>query len=111
MDRFDELKQRYAQALPQKADEIDFAWRRFDADLDNTAAREALHQAVHRLSGSAAAYGFEDLGDLAQSVDSVFSDWLASAPFERPSSMSLHLSLRDGVAELVAALRAHPVTI
>jgi chemotaxis protein histidine kinase CheA len=109
MDRFDELKQRYAQALPDKADQIDTAWQRFVADPANVDARRELHQIVHRLSGSAAAYGFEELGDLAQAVDSVFSDWLAQSEFERAPPAALHRTLRAGVVELLAALRTHDV--
>lgn len=109
MDRFEELKQHYAQALPQKADQIDAAWKRFVIDPASVDARIELHQTVHRLSGSAAAYGFEELGDLARAVDSVFSDWLAQPEFDRPPLTASLRTLSAGVAELLVALRTHAV--
>jgi len=109
MDRFEELRQRYVESLPRKADQIDAAWRHFVLDPGNVDARITLHQAVHRLSGSAAAYGFEELGDLAQAVNSVFSDWLEQPPFEGLALTASLRTLSAGVTELLVALRTHTV--
>ena len=49
--RFEDLKQRYADALPTKAQEIAELWHIFRSRPDDAAARAALHQGVHRLSG------------------------------------------------------------
>jgi HPt (histidine-containing phosphotransfer) domain-containing protein len=106
MDRFEELKQRYTQAFPQKADQIDAAWKRLVIDPASAEARVALHQAVHRLIGSAAAYGFEELGDLAQVVDDELADWVAQSEFDRPPLTASLRTLSAGIAELLVALRS-----
>lgn len=106
MDRFEELKERYALSLPQKTAELDAAWQRFAEAPHDAEARRALHQCVHRLSGSAPAFGLEEVGDAAQAVDSVFSDWMAVPEFERAAPTQLRQRLVDGVAELIGTLRA-----
>ena len=106
MDRFEELKARYARSLPQKATELAAAWQQFAADPHDAEARRTLHLCVHRLSGSAPAFGFEDVGDVAQVVDGQFSDWLVLPEFERPAPAALKQAIGDGVADLVAILRA-----
>jgi HPt (histidine-containing phosphotransfer) domain-containing protein len=103
--RYEELKQRYALALPQKAVDIEAAWTAFCADPADAAGLGRLHQAVHRLSGSAPAYGFEDVGAAAQSVDAVFSEWMAAAEFARPAPQQLAQSLSVGICELLSELR------
>ena len=105
MLRYEELKERYALALPQKAVDIEAAWIAFCADPADAPKRGCLHQAVHRLSGSAPAYGFEDIGAAAQGVDAVFSEWMAAAEFARPAPQQLVDGLRAGIRQLLEALR------
>jgi len=108
--RYEALKERYALALPQKAADIEAAWTAFCADPTDVAGRSRLHQAVHRLSGSAPAYGFEDLGVAAQGVDTVFSEWMAAPEFSRPAPQQLVDSLGAGIQHLLLALRgARPI--
>jgi HPt (histidine-containing phosphotransfer) domain-containing protein len=103
--RFEELQERYAQALPQKAEELAAAWTAFSDDPADPAKRSALHLAVHRLSGSAPAYGFDQLGAVAQRVDTVFSEWLGQPEFARPPAETLAAALAEGVPTLIASLR------
>lgn len=107
MDRFEELKLRYARSLPQKATELAAAWARFSADADDAQARRALHQCVHRLSGAAPAFGLEQLGDAAQAVDGQFSDWMALPEFERLAPVLLQRAIAADMTILLAAMHAH----
>jgi hypothetical protein len=103
--RFEDLKQRYAEALPTKAQEIAALWNAFRATPDDAAARAALHQGVHRLSGSAPAYGFEDVGLAAQRADACLSDWIALPVFARPALDELVHALGGNMDALLEALR------
>src|SRR6185436_2412044 len=107
MDRFEELKLRYARSLSQKATELATAWIEFSADPDDAQARRTLHQCVHRLSGSAPAFGLEELGDAAQLVDGQFSDWMAVPEFERLTPPLLQRAIATDMTNLLAAMRSH----
>jgi len=59
------LHARYAASLMAKRDEMMKAWRAARAAPDDAEACAALHTRLHRLCGSAPAYGYARLGDLA----------------------------------------------
>lgn len=100
MGRLEELRQRYAESFPAKATELAAAWQAFL--VDSAAGFAALHQSVHRLAGSASAYGFEELGVIAQRADDVLAKWsdVEALP------VTLTEQLEPHVTALVAALRA-----
>ena len=60
---------------------------------------------MHRLCGSAGAYGFEEVGDLARAVVNVFADWRAQPPLDGLALTASLRTLSAGVSELLAALR------
>ncbi|MBN8728272.1 MAG: hypothetical protein J0H15_11315 [Xanthomonadales bacterium] len=61
----DALRARYAASLLAKRDEVAAAWQAACAAPADATARATLHTHVHRLCGSATAYGYARLGDLA----------------------------------------------
>ena len=68
--RFAELHARYAASLPAKRRALDAAWQAFASAPDEGTFRE-LQLAVHRLAGSARAYGYVSLGARAQAADAL----------------------------------------
>lgn len=104
MDRLEELRRHYAESLPAKGAELVSAWQAFHADPASGVA--ALHQAVHRLAGSAPAYGFDDIGTIAQRADAVFSEWLGLSASLRAPPATLIEPLEPRIAALVAVLAA-----
>ena len=102
VERFDALRQRYAQSLPFKAAEIATLWRSLEESPDSPTV-DALQQAVHRLSGSAPAYGYEAIGAAAQWLDLQLSEWLSSPADERQPVDALRQSLSLGVRSLFSA--------
>ncbi|HQW81323.1 MAG: Hpt domain-containing protein [Rhodanobacteraceae bacterium] len=63
------LHARYLASFPNKRDELQAAlsaWRQAPAAIDRIVA---LHLLVHNLAGSAGAYGFDTLADVARSAD------------------------------------------
>jgi HPt (histidine-containing phosphotransfer) domain-containing protein len=99
----EELRQRYAQSLPQKGRDIARQWQACDAAPQDRRALVELHQQVHRLSGSAPAYGFDELGALAQPIDAAIAEWLARNAEGREQAELLRL-IEPRVRALVTAL-------
>lgn len=73
--RFDRLRQRYAASLTRKRQDLDAAWRRLQADPHDARACADLQDQVHRLAGSAPAYGYEAIGLLAREADRLLTAW------------------------------------
>jgi len=83
MDAKAELLARYRQSLPEKLKDLALAWEAWLADPDQGLARERFHTLVHKLAGSAPAYGYEDLGREARRIDSALQSWVGDAPEAR----------------------------
>lgn len=103
--RLQALRRQYAQSLPQKADELTRAWAQFRAAPGDRAAATGLHACVHRLSGSAPAYGFDAIGAAAQPADALLSGWI-NAPTDDAAAAALFQALTPHIQTLLAALRA-----
>lgn len=93
--RFDDLRARYAASLKRKQQALAAAWRDLAAAPDDDALRRELQLQIHRLAGSALAYGYERIGESARAADVVLHGWEALAP-----------PLRDTPAGLVERLAA-----
>lgn len=91
--RFKQLRDRYVESLPQKRAVIDACWQALQINPDDVALYSQLRQQAHRLSGSGAGYGFEDISKAAQSIDKQISAW------NLESTTVIHLS-NDQFAEL-----------
>lgn len=76
MDKLDELRLRYWRSLPLKAQDIAAHWERVRQAPEDRVRLAELHQQVHRLTGSAPAYGFETVGALARPIDQRLAEWL-----------------------------------
>ncbi len=105
MDKLDELRLRYLRSLPQKCDDIRAQWDLLRQRPHEQALLVELHQQVHRLSGSAPAYGFDDIGALARPLDQRLSEWLRAEVGERDAVSDLIGTLAVPVAALAQALR------
>ncbi len=102
--RFDDLHARYAASLARKFEVLDAAWRAFEASPHDDAHRRELETHVHRLAGSALAYGYERLGERARTADQLMHGWDESTPETRgpPAVFAQHLAapLRQLLDEL-----------
>jgi CheY-like chemotaxis protein len=103
-DRYQQLLTRYAESLPQKLSEITAAWTELRANPRSTVARDQLRQRAHKLSGSAAAYGFEQIGKPARLLDTRLARWLAAPLEEPPTDAGVLAALEDDVNALCCAL-------
>lgn len=73
--RFDDLRARYAASLEYKREALAAAWGAFAAAPADEGLRRDVQMQIHRLAGSAAAYGYERLGESARAADAVVQDW------------------------------------
>ncbi len=69
--RLDILQRRYHASLSTKRYEIETAWLAVRADSRDLDHRTMLAGLVHRLAGSAESYGYVEVGNLAERVDSM----------------------------------------
>lgn len=63
------LRERYANSLGHKRAALAQAWQAFAADPCDIASRRELSMQLHRLCGSAGAYGYADIGERACAAD------------------------------------------
>lgn len=103
---FDLLHQRYVDSFARKREEIEQAWKRMLLMPDEEAARADLQRLVHRLSGSAPAYGFDALGALARTVDERLAAWQRTPAHRREPTITLANDLQAPIRSLLAAFTA-----
>jgi len=107
--RLERLHQRYANSLRAKSAALADAWRAFAASPDDAACARELSMQVHRLCGSAAAYGYRRLGESACAADRLIADELA---MQEPSSGdALVRRFASGVQDVLAELAAASATL
>lgn len=104
MDKLEELRLRYLHSLAQKGRDLESQWQRLQAQSQDRSLLVELHQLVHRLSGSAPAYGFDDIGALARPVDLRIAEWLRSDSAGREHTEQLVQGLAAPVAALIQSL-------
>jgi CheY-like chemotaxis protein len=107
-ERFDLLRARYANSLGDKQRALAQAWAAFAAAPSDAAARDDLQQQLHRLCGSALAYGYARLGDDACLADSLLRRWGELAPALRDAPSDLLEHLLASVQAVLAGLSEVP---
>lgn len=75
--RFEQLRVQYARSLQDKRAALEHAWRAFEAAPRNDSLRRELATLLHRLAGSAGAYGFASIGERARAADGCMTGQLA----------------------------------
>jgi CheY-like chemotaxis protein len=103
-ERFELLRARYAASLDDKQRSLAQAWSTFAAAPSDSAVRTELQQQLHRLCGSAHAYGYVLLGDHACVADGLMRRWESCPPGLRESPDELLARLDAPVAALLAGL-------
>lgn len=110
--RFDDLRARYAASLQRKRDALAGAWNAFSPDPGDDGRRREVQTHVHRLAGSAPAYGYERLGEAARAADAALHEWdaLAAPLRDAPQVLLARLALpmQRLLDELDLAIRESP---
>lgn len=75
-EQFEALRKRYAAQIGERVVAIHAAWNQLvQSDWDKTAGVD-LRQLAHKLAGSAAMFGFANLGAVARDIDLRLKEWL-----------------------------------
>jgi HPt (histidine-containing phosphotransfer) domain-containing protein len=106
MEGFESLVQMYREALPEKCAALEQEWRAIQAGDPPEPMALALRRQLHQLSGSAGAYGYEAMGEMARELEKRWVQWLALAPDARPDAKQLCAEFGPLMNTLCAALRA-----
>jgi HPt (histidine-containing phosphotransfer) domain-containing protein len=67
--RLAELGARYRASLPIKRASVELAWQSLCAKASDPVRLDSLQRVVHRIAGSAASYGYDEIGSLAALAD------------------------------------------
>ena len=86
MEGFDALVQMYREALPEKRAALELEWRTILAGGAAEPAAQALRRQLHQLAGSAGAYGYDAMGEMARALEKRWVQWLNLAPEARPDA-------------------------
>ncbi len=75
-EQFAALRQRYAAQLSERVAAILSAWQHLEQSQWDKSVGLEVRQLVHKLAGSAAMFGFADLGAVAHEIDLGLQTWL-----------------------------------
>ena len=99
------LRARYAGSLAAKRDALVNAWQGCVGESAGVASRRELAVQVHRLCGSAAAYGYGELGECACAADRLLASPVSPAPDALSTAMH---ALIDALKYAAASVQATP---
>jgi HPt (histidine-containing phosphotransfer) domain-containing protein len=106
MQGFEELQLMYRGALCEKIALLEADWRALLAGAEPEAHALSLRRQLHQLSGSAGAYGFDAMGEMARELEKSWVQWLAPPLDRRADALALTLRLDPLMRTLLEALRA-----
>lgn len=106
MEGFDELQRMYRESLPEKRVALQTAWKALQSDADAGTPAQALKYQLHQLAGSAGAYGYEAMGEMARGLEKRIVQWLVPPAPERSAARGLAAELAPLMNLLFAAITA-----
>ncbi|WP_298403694.1 response regulator [uncultured Chloroflexus sp.] len=106
-EQFEALRRRYASQIGDRVEAIVTAWRQLEqSQWDKTVGMEA-RQLAHKLAGSAAMFGFADLGAVAREIDIGLKEWLEH---DQPLDVAAYHALAQQVRLLQRMVKEGKVT-
>lgn len=102
-DPLEALFAEYREKLPRRRRALAALWKRLPEDDESAGVCAELRLQVHRLAGSAGAFGFDRLSAAAREVDQRLKAWLFTAPALRPPQACLIADLSAPFAALLDA--------
>ncbi len=72
------LRESYIARLPDKIGQIEAAWQALNHDWNNETAQTML-MGVHKLSGSGASYGFQQISETARALEIFMSELIENS--------------------------------
>jgi HPt (histidine-containing phosphotransfer) domain-containing protein len=105
MEGFEELQRMYREVLPEKRDALQREWNAILAGAPPQAHADALRRQLHQLSGSAGAYGFDAMGEMARELEKAWVQWLAAGAATRTEAHAVCERHAASMQTLLEALR------
>lgn len=102
-DSLEALLAEYRERLPQRRRALLALWQRLPEDDEHGGVCAELRLQVHRLAGSAGAFGFDRISTAARRVDHLLKGWLFTPAAVRPPLTHLIAELSAPFAELLSA--------
>lgn len=99
------LQQRYRDSLPTKHADLTSRWQLLQNEPANLAAQSALQESVHRLAGSAGAYGYTTIGEFARSADALLIRHRELWDADHPQDLLIR-ELRGPISQLLTQLQS-----
>jgi HPt (histidine-containing phosphotransfer) domain-containing protein len=106
MEGFEELQRMYREMLPEKCAALEREWQAILAAAPPVPHAQELRRQLHQLSGSAGAYGYDAMGEMARELEKRWVQWLALPEAKRMDPILLALDLDTLMRALREALRA-----
>ncbi|PJA31212.1 MAG: diguanylate cyclase [Zetaproteobacteria bacterium CG_4_9_14_3_um_filter_53_7] len=80
------LKESFGNKIPAKIEAIRQSWEKLTATPADSETFKLLHRQTHTLSGTAATYGFDEVGRLAKALEITLQDELTEEPSQWSSA-------------------------
>lgn len=104
-EQFEALRRRYAAQIGERVAAISVAWQQLEQSQWEQSMGQATRQLAHKLAGSAAMFGFADLGAVAREIDIGLKEWLEH---DQPLDAARRQYLAQHVALLQQMVAATP---
>jgi HPt (histidine-containing phosphotransfer) domain-containing protein len=98
--RIEELHRQYVQSFFAKHEQLRRLWDALCSEEAGEAQARELHLHLHRLSGSAGAYGFEGLAQRAHELERDWTHYLDAEAASRPPAYAVCMQQAGRMAEL-----------
>ena len=109
MESLEQLQRSYRLSLAEKRDVLRVAWDVLCGEGVGDAPVRDMHRRLHQLCGSAGAYGFDNICDMARFIEKRWVLWLAQPADMRLPTYLVCVELAGSMAALLDALAAAAV--
>ncbi|PTN11530.1 diguanylate cyclase [Nitrosomonas aestuarii] len=93
-EKMHQLADAFIKELPEKAEDIETMWQQLQNDW-NVETLQIVHRKVHGLVGSSRTFGFEELSQIADTLEQALKILLQNkASVDEPQSNEIHLQLQ-----------------
>ncbi|MBB5209705.1 Hpt domain-containing protein [Chiayiivirga flava] len=105
MESLEQLHLSYRRSLEDKRRQLRVSWDVLcGEDVSDMQVRD-MHRRLHQLCGSAGAYGFQEICDIARAMERRWVQWLAQAPSDRLPTYLLCAELAGSMMRLLDLLQ------
>jgi HPt (histidine-containing phosphotransfer) domain-containing protein len=98
------LRRNYHNSLEQKRRELQASWKRFTEDRSGSEGLTELRRLSHRLAGSGASYGYDNVSDAAAALERHLRSFRPGDPMSPEWGALLDERVEQLLSQILAAL-------